>query len=266
MPYVDSSINYDSSGSPRRQTETAVGNVATGLRHLVERPSFLFANGAIDMFRLLIVEDDHDTCSALKEYLSRTVLPDNVELQIQIDTAETVSAAKRAIDVAMASKKPYHAIILDFHLPKESGYQPEMDQSLCLFVRTLMPSTTLIIHITAFMDDDVVVRHMKEFHDEQIDRSFRLTKTHGDWFGQLASKLKAFLYGTQIDEQISRLFEFAANSELESGTKHISTYKLAALSRDIVRHWSYLDDSVKDRIQRFFNVDSSTDPIRISLL
>lgn len=90
---------------------------------------------------------------------------------------------------------------------------------------------------------------------------------------QLIRKLKAFLYGARIEEQIDKLFGWASGSESEGRKtqsslrdRRVTTHQLAALNRDIVSHWRDLDGPVKERVQKLFDVDGSADPIRISLL
>jgi CheY-like chemotaxis protein len=212
------------------------------------------------MFRILIVEDDEPTSSSLSWRLSRKIP------EAQIDTAMTVRKAHELIEAAFNGKTPYDAVILDIKLPEDTGYFPEMDESICRAVKELMPSDTIVAHISAFTDDTKVKEHIKRMHDEQIDRSFRLSKLDPEvnFVEALESKLKSFLYGMRISEQMDGLFGPGDAALLDSrgrsrrtraGDERSVTHELAALSRDIATYWKDLDDTLKARIKRTFEVD-----------
>jgi len=223
------------------------------------------------MFRILIVEDIIGVLRQLAEFLSEALSESETE-RPKVDTAETVREAKNLIETAYFNRRPYHAVLLDFNLPMDRGHHPEIDESLCLAVRDLMP-TALVVHISAFIKDEQIERHMEKLHIETIDRSFTLSKLNVNYPLQLVGKLKAFLYGARIEGQIDSLFGWASGSEAEGRKaesslrdRRVTTHQLAALSRDIVSHWKDLDGPVRERVQKLFDVDGSADPIRISLL
>ncbi|MCI0489896.1 MAG: hypothetical protein L0229_25165 [Blastocatellia bacterium] len=224
------------------------------------------------MFRILIVEDIEETRKALQSLLSEA-FPNSL-----IDTSATVAEAHEFLEVIRKKELLYHAIILDFKLPKEKiGAHAEIDESLCLAVRDMAPSS-LVIHITAHPDDELVERHLRRVHEEQIDpRSLTLPKEGSNWPIQLLKKLKAFLYGIPIEERINSLFGInsmaatAARNRIErerpkSWSEGSITHELAALCRDIVTHWNDLDESLQATIKTIFYVDAESDPIRVSLL
>jgi len=91
------------------------------------------------MFRILIVEDIRSMLRELAEFLSETL--SESETMLRIDTAETVRDARSLIETAYSNKRPYHAVLLDFNLPMDRGFTAEIDESLCLAVRELMPTT-----------------------------------------------------------------------------------------------------------------------------
>jgi CheY-like chemotaxis protein len=214
------------------------------------------------MFRLLIIEDDDSTLYHLKKYLSGAFSKHVTEFPPQIDTAITVSEAQALIEASYAKKSPYHAVILDFKLPKISGEVAEFDESLCLAVRRLLPRT-LVVHISAYIADELIQNHLNDFHLHSFDSSFTLSKLNVDYPERLAIMLKGFLYGAQIEEQIELVWRVGTTQEDSQGDV---THELAALSRNITRHWEYLDDTMKEKIKRFFYVDCSVDPPRVSLL
>jgi hypothetical protein len=116
---------------------------------------------------------------------------------------------------------------------------------------------------------------MKTQHDEQIDRAFRLSKQDAEWASILESKLKCFLYGAQISQQMDQLFgEEDARSatrrnrlgRMQSGMDRSVTHKLSGLSRAIETYWNDLDDTLKARIERTFEVTKKDDRTIVSFL
>lgn len=213
------------------------------------------------MFRILIVEDITNTLKALNEFLLEA-FPDS-----QIDEAETVNEGYRLIEGAYSAEFPYHAVILDFKLPKDIGENPESDESLCELIRRRMPEA-LIAHITAYSKDEDVENHMRKAHTEQVDQSvFALSKTDVDWPVQLVNKMKAYLFGAHILKKMESLFG-AGRTSPRSRVRGAGglTHEIADLSCEIASRWRLLDESAKKRIETIFRVDDTSDPVRVSLL
>lgn len=219
------------------------------------------------MFQILIVEDDPDTNLVLRENLQL------VFTNARVDAVESVEEAIKHLEAAQQTQEPYDAVILDVNLPKAIGEQPEMDDTLCSVIRTLMPRETIIAHVSAYLDDPKVISHMKTQHDEQIDRAFRLSKQDAEWASILESKLKSFLYGAQISQQMDQLFgkENTPSSvhrnragRVHTGDDRSVTHKLSGLSRAIETYWNDLDESLKARIQRTFEVETKDNKTVVS--
>ena len=152
------------------------------------------------MFRILIVEDIKHTLDQLESFLLET-FEDS-----QIDRAETVVEGRQFIERADEIGYPYHAVILDFKLPKDSGENPEDDESLCDLVRRKMPQA-LLAHITAYSGDRVVQEHLRKTHVEQVGQNvFALSKSDVFFPNQLAERMSAYLYGTHILGKLRALF------------------------------------------------------------
>lgn len=222
------------------------------------------------MYRILIVEDIEKVLAQIKAYLQEAF----AEGVVRIHSACSVGQAHRAIDEAYERRKPYDAIVLDFLLPKETGDHPDIDESLCLKVRKLMPGT-LVAHLTAFQDDETVRSHLRIVHQEQVDpHAFALSKSDTDYAVRLERKIKGYLYGTAIQEQLDSLFgrrsaplfpTAKARSSTRRGERSL-THTLASLSREIELHWHDLDDQLQARIMNVFRVDAKSDPVRVSLM
>lgn len=219
------------------------------------------------MFSLLIVEDDPATNTALQNRLQRVLSG------AQVDAVESVEEAIQHLEAAQQKQEPYDAVVLDVNLPRAIGEQAEMDQTLCGVIRTIMPRDTIIAHVSAYLDDPKVITHMRIQHDEQIDRAFRLSKRDSEWTTILESKLKCFLYGAQISQQMDQLFgrEDAPSTvhrnragRVHTGDDRSVTHKLSGLSRAIETYWHDLDDSLKARIQRTFEVTTKDNKTIVS--
>lgn len=228
------------------------------------------------MFRILIVDDVKEIVKQLKVSLTEALREAEGEHTAQINTASNVHDAQKLIENAHLEKRPYHAIILDLKLPRQEGDSPEFDESLCMLARRVTPYT-LIAHITAYTDDELVTNHLKKYHLEQVDRSFALSKADREYGLALASELKAFLYGNLIEEQMAKVADWTGSQGFTSVRGHRAnhtrvrgtgsmTHDLAALFRNITKYWHDLDDATKERIKKVFHVADQGDGIRISLI
>lgn len=226
------------------------------------------------MFRILIVEDVKDTLRELKAYIEEAFAKFE-DGAVKIYTAGTVADGKRLIQEAFSKKRPFHAVVLDFRLPAATGHNTNVDETLCLLMRELMPST-LVAHITAYGFDEVVERHLRLVHHGRLDpRAFTLYKTDEDYSGDLVRQLKAFLYGMRIEEQLVNIFgadeelSFAARGRMlrnPGGGGGSVTHNIAALTRDIEAHWHELDMQMQQKIKKIFRVEDQIKPVRVSLL
>ena len=116
---------------------------------------------------------------------------------------------------------------------------------------------------------------LKAHHDHRRDAQGELiSKADDDWPEQLIVKVKSYLYGSLIDQQMDNLFGMSntPNSVWERGGMYNNvnksghlTHDLAALTRDIVKYWDELEEPIRKRIKEKFDVDTSSVPIRISL-
>lgn len=218
------------------------------------------------MFRVLIVEDDVPTSKQLK-----SIITEQIE-DVQAHTAMDVPEARALIETAKTNNQPYHAVVLDLMLPRERGIQAELDESLCNRIRQVMPHT-LVAHITIHDKNGEVKKHLEVAHDKEIDRSFRLSKAETDYATQLVERLRPFLYGLRIEQQIDDLFNGGGGTGYpvmslrtrDSVGDRSKTHELAALTRDISNHWESLDEGLRTRIKDIFNITVEGDEITVSL-
>jgi DNA-binding NarL/FixJ family response regulator len=218
------------------------------------------------MFRFLITDDEEGTSELLQEHLSEQIP------EAQVECALTVKEAHRLIEEAYNSRELYDAVVLDINLPKDAGHFPEFDESVCHDIKDLMPKT-IVAHISAYLDEEIVQKHIKRVHDEEIDRSFRLSKRDVEYFLKLSSKLRTFLYGIRIQNQMDKLFgqddepAFSSRNRRQrasAGDERSVTHELAALSRNIAANWDDLDESLRARVKRTFEVTPKDDGVIVS--
>jgi hypothetical protein len=200
----------------------------------------------------------------------QAIITEQIE-DVQADTALNVPDAEQFIKSAQESKRPYDAVVLDLMLPLKKGAQPELDESLCLTITEKWPDT-LVAHITAYDRNETVKNHLETVHDRRIDRSFRLAKKPG-FSRELIDRLKPFLYGLRIKEQLNKLFNggvlggstMMGERLREPASDRSITHELAALTRDIASHWKYLDKGLQEQIKEIFNVKVNKNEVTISL-
>src|SRR5688572_27954972 len=93
-----------------------------------------------------------------------------------------------------------------------------MDETLCDGIKTMISSSTRVAHVSVYLDDAPVKKHMKEKHDERVDRSFRLSKMDVRWLKKIEEKLMSLLYRTRIETQMPDLFGY--DDELAAMTRN----------------------------------------------
>jgi hypothetical protein len=202
----------------------------------------------------------------IKELLNQA-FPESV-----VDTAETIDKALHLLSLAHQEQIPYDAVSLDFKLPrKELGEETVIDESVCEYIR-LHFSGTLIAHISAFPDDPKIKQHIKLVHEGQKDRNdFYLSKLDPECGTQLVRRLKRDLYGNRIENELMEIF---APQPTSGSGKYLKrggygsgglTRRHSLLLQDIVAHWRELDISVQNKIREIYQVDDSSEPIKIRL-
>jgi CheY-like chemotaxis protein len=215
---------------------------------------------------ILLVEDDLKTSDQLTKLLKEG-LGEDVEIVI----ATTVNQATEEIQRAIENGIEFVVAILDIKLPGDEEDNAEVDFS----VRELLMSDmghTHVIHITGHSDDPNIRKKAEE--DMKAPRWGRptiLSKGEAEWATSLVRLVIATVYGNPIDAELDDLFGGGSPARPArfrspgSAAGRSLTHRLAALRRNIRDHWSYLDEPLKKRIQRFFKVDVSGETTRISL-
>ena len=212
------------------------------------------------MFRFLLVEDDEPTIEKLITLFELRFNPkEEPENALQIDVATNVTHAQQLIEQAAKATKPYHAVVLDFKLPAAPGANAEVDESLCLALKQKMPEAT-VGHLSSHPDDPLVQAHLTQYHYESVNlNAFALSKNNNDYPKKLVQNFKTALYGRRVEAGLNRVFG-APNGAT------CMTHDQAQLCYDIVSFWPDLDEGARTRIQRYFHINTKTQPIELSLL
>jgi CheY-like chemotaxis protein len=235
------------------------------------------------MFRVAIVEDN----PKLMELL-RPLFRDKAR-DFEVDYAESVAEGHELFDEAARHRRPFHAAVLDFNLPKlKGGTDFQIDESLCQQVSR----DTFVLHMTAVVSEEdlekdpedeeaflstqqrAILRHLARFHSSRDQpRAELVCKVGEDWPDKLLEKLRTYLYNRHVERQLCDLFgiedEGSAglwSRKRSSGRGGELTHQLADVTANISVYWPQLSEPVKARVKRIFRVDEKREPVRVSLL
>lgn len=216
------------------------------------------------MFSILIVEDVDNTLEELSVLLKET-FPGSL-----IETATNVKDGSGKIGLAVDNNKAFDVAILDFKLPASRGENPEIDESLCKEIKDKIPET-LVIHITAYLKDEKVTKHVAEFHAGKNAPRVELVEKTVYWPEKLLAEMRSYLYSSHVNSKLTSLFDgkpFSQDAKARKleGTRGSRTHELAALSREIRAYWDDLDVATKSRVRRFFTVIEEEGQVHVSLL
>lgn len=235
------------------------------------------------MFRVAFIDNLPEVLDAV-----RPVFREKAR-DFEVDYAESVQEGEELFRKAARLRRPYHAAVLDFGLPKlKGGTDEDIDESLCC----LVSRDVLVIHITAYLNEKhlkedpedeeaflsekqrAILRHLARYHSSRDQpRGEVICKLGEDWPDKLLEKLRTFLYNRHVERQLSDLFgaEDQGNSDVLSRKRSAGrggglTHQMADVTADISAYWPHLSDQVKARVARIFRVDEKREPVRVSLL
>ena len=218
--------------------------------------------------KILVVEDNHQINEDLTLQIEKKITG------VVVDQAFTINEANDKIDRMKRNKESYFAAILDFKLPKDKGYDPDFDFTICKVLRHRMKQT-IIIHITAFPEDPAILSHINEKHTSPRKAPGKmLPKKNQGWRNKLIRELKVHYYGVPIQKKMNLLFpetnpeneHDAVSYRVSNGLTSCMTYQISELIGEITENWKHLDSYFKGEIRCHFQVDETNDPVRVSLL
>lgn len=204
------------------------------------------------MLRFLIVEDDPVT-QMLMSAMLRKAFP-----SARVDTAYAVDEATVLLRAAAAERFYFDAVILDYKLPPHRGLTAEGDDSLCRLVGESM-RRALVVHVTAFIDDEALRDHLKQLHHQAIGPpGFFQPKLEAEWGFKVARQLQTYLYSEHVSKQVRQLFSPDPFDQVQDDDLCVpqrdATSALAALRRDVAAYWPYLTTAVRDEVQQYLTV------------
>lgn len=218
------------------------------------------------MIRVLLLEDMELTANQLVKCLQET-LPDVV-----VDSKTTASDAVRIVESSFEKRQCYDVCILDSKIPRVAGDPPEVHPDVCFTISENAPNA-LIVHLTAFPEDRSVIKQLHEQLGKDIKgRSILIGKNDPNFMEKLLTAIVRFVVERKVDARMKNLFgersSIGEGAQTRSPATHVAhvTQELAALARDISKHWSCLSETMKTRIKEEFYIDDRKQPVVVSLL
>ncbi len=219
------------------------------------------------MTRILILEDAAATTNVLVPCLEEA-MPGAV-----VQTAATADEALQLARESSDSGQPYDIVILDAKVPQSEGANPDVHPMVCLDIGRKAPNA-LIVHFTAYPTDSAVTEQLyRQLKQQMAGRVALIDKNDPDYMAKLLQMANRFIYETRIQTSMTNLFGDASVSRSgvaygrspAMSVAHV-TQELAALTRDISAHWSYLSEPMQSRIRDVFFIDDHRHPVYVSLL
>jgi CheY-like chemotaxis protein len=198
------------------------------------------------MFRFFVVEDVRAMLDQLLKLLQEA-FPGCI-------TESALTVAQGLLKVH--AKRPFDVAILDFKLPKDFGFNPEIDTSICEWIRSHTPET-LIVHVSGYLEDDLVRKHVLSDHNEPESKQYLVSKSDPDWATELIVRIERYLYSKQIGAKMDELFgpePEPRHPERRLRKEGHVTHLLADLKLDLEDFWLKLDKHVQTRVQRHFDL------------
>ena len=197
-------------------------------------------------FRMLLVEDDDYARRQLTKLLTAA------SSGLIVDEAATVDEAFERLSHC---GRPYELVLLDFKLPRSSGQQPEVDESICLHLASTLPET-IVSHITSFAADPQISAHLDRVHPPSRARGFVIEKMGHDVAKRLVARTLEALHSVRIERDINRLLTMDAHagSVRQGGSV---TNRVADICVDIAESWPHLVPATRTLVESHFVVDET---------
>ncbi len=212
-----------------------------------------------DMF-ILLVEDQLHTQRLLGDLLRREFPGIIVHTATTVDEAHETLAASGRLGIR------YRIAILDFKLPRSKGDQPETETDLRRHLLESTSSDAWVFHITAYPDDPEIQHYlMGVLQDPKGARPVMISKLDSSWPEKLLAILRPVVHGSRIELQTNQLFPLSPSDRpgFRPRARAISiadpTHELAALIRDVEKHWQYLDTELQARLRSIFHIEVEKD-------
>ena len=218
------------------------------------------------LFNILIVEDVEETLDAVTD-LIQMAIP-----EAEVTTASYVREAHEKIDKASEANKPFNAAVLDFKLPYMPGNNPEIDETIC----NRLNRTTHVVHITGYVDDTKVLKHMAERHTGSDNPTGdRFDKSDIEYANKIIANLRKNLYSPYVGHLIDdTVRQRRYSGDVQFGrrygrdTEGDAAYgdRQTTLVQAVLSYWPYLDHTTRGRVENLFVLEKSADEQRVRVL
>ena len=202
-----------------------------------------------------------------------------------VEIASTASeVTKKLDDMAHNRIEPYWLVFVDVHLSfdgEEGG--PAVYVCDLPFIERLMSdsSESVVFYMSSHLNDPKVVEFRQRCDKLSRARPIFIEKDiKGAWIGEILRWMRSTVHSRRIRAMLKETFgarralqvqssnlAFAGASAGRNGpVSGDATQMLSGLSRDISKHWVYLDDDAKRHVRDYFKVVEEGDRPRVSLL
>lgn len=205
------------------------------------------------MARILMVDDDRPTLKAIKLKL-HAEFPD-----IKLEVAACIAAARTLIRRTYADNLSFDIAILDFYLPDTEEQNAAIDESLCREVRNSSPDA-LVVHITSYGDRTDVRDHIEQQHMQSYHPHEKLIQKGPGWEEVLLQRLRTRIHGRRIEDKMNELFDLDQPVRGRAPFRAVGyraglTHRVADLGRDIAIYWDDLDEELRKKVLKSFDVE-----------
>jgi len=234
----------------------------------------------LDEKRVLVCEDDAKTAKRIKSVIEDAFPCATVEI------ASTASEVTRKLEDMVHSRiDPYWFVFVDVHLSLDGEKDgPAFYVSDMPFIDRLMSdsSESVVFFMSAHLSDPKIVEFRQRCDKLSRARPMFIEKDmKGIWIGEILKWMHSTIHSRRIREMLRETFgarpalhvknsslAFAGAAAGRDGpvVSGDATQMLSGLSRDISKHWVYLDDDTKRRVRDYFKVVEEGEKPRVSML
>jgi CheY-like chemotaxis protein len=203
------------------------------------------------VYRILIVED----IALTREQLAKRLLE---ELPGScIVTSSNVEEGHAAIRNSQETGRLFDAAILDFKLPAQRGFNPEVDYSLEESFWKV-PRGVLIVRFTAYPNQAEIQEYFRNARDTRVRKILPIDKNEEGWSEKILRELKRDIVARSMESLFGDPTSYLSR-------RRSVTLRLATLIREIELFWHDLEESQQQLIREYFDVPEGKDPIEVTL-
>ena len=178
---------------------------------------------------------------------------------------------------------PYGFVFIDVHLSRDGTKDgPVVYVSELPFIDRLMSDSSdrVVFFMSAHLTDPKVVEFRQRCEKPSRARPMFIEKDKKEkWIGEILTWMRSTVHSRRIRKLLEETFGARRPLQLRSSNPALAgapaprdgaaggdaTQMLSGLSRDIAKHWVYLDVDTKRRVRDYFKVVEEGETIRVSM-